>query len=174
MAVSNNTYGSVLAIERMVGDIVLDRDFTTTSVPTTAQVEQILDDVAADMNRSLLASNYAAPISTGDSINRSWAVSINNYGAAALVLATIPQHAMTPGQEALGAARIQMYQALYDRGITSIEDNKLDAGRNRRSRLGAIYSGSQEDTDGNTKKPSFTRTMTDFPGVAGGITRTEN
>lgn len=169
MAVGANTYGSVSGVERLVGDIVQDRDFSTSTVPTEAQVELILDDIAADLNRALLASGYSAPISTGDSISRTWITSINNYGAAAQVLVTIPTTAIAPGQEQAAGGRSQYYQTLFDRAISQIEEHKLSASRSR-GRLGAIKSGSQSDTDGNRKLPSFKRSLTDFPS---NISRTE-
>ena len=165
MPTSSNSYGSSTGIERLVGDIVVSRDFTATSVPTSDQVDLIIDDIASEINVALAANAYTVPVSTADDpIVHRWLESINNYGAAAMVLGTLPMTAIAPGQEDVGVNRMEMYQAFFNRGMTRIADKKVAAARTR-GRLGAVFAGSQEDSDGERKTPIFTRGMDRTPGT---------
>jgi len=165
MATSSNTYGTSTGIERLVGDIVLSRTFTTTTVPTSAQVDLFLDQTAADLNVTLAGAGYTAPVSTSsDPITHRWLESVNEMGAAALILGSIPMTAIAPGVEDAGSNRMEMFQAQFNRALTRIEEQKISAARGR-SRLGAVFSGSQEDTDGNRKLPIFKRGADKTPGT---------
>lgn len=145
-----------------MGDVVVSRSFTTTTVPTLDQVCLILDQTATELNRELDAAGYSAPVSTGDIIATEWLRNINEMGAAALVLGTLPITAITPESEDAGANRGQLYQGFYNRALTTIQEQRLRASR-RRQRLGAVFSGSQSDSDNNRKLPLFKRSLTDFP-----------
>lgn len=153
-----------------MGDIVVSRSFTTSTIPTLAQVEQILDQTASDLNVALSAAGYAAPVSTTQIITRQWLANVNEKCAAALVLTTIPMTAIAPGAEDAGANRIQVWQNDCIRAIQRIDDKKLNAPLAQGNRLWAVFTGSQEDSDGNRKLPAFTRSLDDFPNTR---TRTE-
>lgn len=166
MATSTNSYGNTTGVERLIGDIVVNRAFSTTSVPTLGQVELIIDDVASEMNISLSANGYSVPVSTAsDPITHRWLESINNYGAAAITLGTLPMTAIAPGQEGAGANRMEMYMALYNRAINRIEEKKVRSSRSRERVSGIIYTGSQETTDGERKLPIFKRGADKTPGT---------
>ncbi|KKL54789.1 hypothetical protein LCGC14_2261910 [marine sediment metagenome] len=51
MAIGANTYAGHEDVERLIGDIVKDRTFDETTVPSLDQVEDELDNAAADLNR---------------------------------------------------------------------------------------------------------------------------
>ena len=163
MVTSSDSYGNTTGVECLVGDIVLNRAFSITTVPTLLQVEQSIDDIGSDLNVALSANGYSVPVSTADnSIVHRWLEGINNYGAAALVLGSLPMTAIAPGQEDAGTNRMEMYQAFFNRAITRIDEKKVKTGRSR-GRLAAVMSGSQSDTDGNRKLPLFTRDSDNFP-----------
>ena len=165
MATSSDSYGNTTGVERLVGDIVQNRAFSTTTIPTLLQVELFIDDIGADLNVSLSANGYVVPTSTAnDPIVSRWLEGINNYGAAALVLGSLPMTAIAPGQEDAGVNRMEMYQAFFNRAITRIDDKKVRSSRSR-GRLAAVMSGSQSDTDGERKLPIFTRGADSFPGT---------
>jgi len=157
MATSSDSYGTTTGVERLIGDIFVSRTISSTTVPTLAQVELSIDDIASEMNRELLATGFIAPVSTTvNPIEARWLESINNYGAAAIILGSIPMTAIAPGSEDAGTNRMEMYQVFFNRALTSIRDNRFTAARVR-GRLGAVFSGSQQDADGNRKLPMFTR-----------------
>jgi hypothetical protein len=161
---SSNSYASVAQIETHIGDLVLSRTFSSTTVPTSTSVEAMIDFIAADMNRALGAAGYTAPISSGtNSIEKSWAEFINAMGTSALIIRTVPSMAIALDVEDAADNRAQSYQRLYDRGIKQIEENKIAAARSR-GRMTRVFAGSQEDSAGERKKPVFTRGMTDYPG----------
>jgi len=163
MVTSSNSYGNTTGIERLVGDMFVGRAITSTTVPTTLQVDLAIDDIASEINVALAANGYTAPLSTADDpIEHRYLESINNYGAAAMLLGTIPMTAIAPGLEDAGTNRMEMYQAFFNRGITKINDKKIKATKSR-GRLAAIMAGSQSDTDGNRKLPLFKRDADNFP-----------
>jgi len=163
MATSSDSYGNTTGVERLIGDIVVSRSFSTTTVPTLLQIELFIDDIGADLNVALSANGYSVPVSTTDNaIVHRWLEGINNFGAAALALGSIPMTAIAPGQEDAGTNRMEMYQAFFNRAITRIDEKKVRASRSR-GRLAAIMAGSQSDTDGDRKLPLFKRDADNFP-----------
>lgn len=157
MATSSDSYGTSTGIERLIGDIFVSRAVTSTTVPTLSQVELSIDDMGAELNRELAAAGFQVPVSTTvNPIEARWLESINNYGAAALILGTIPMTAITPGSEDAGSNRMEMYSSFFNRALASIKDQRFTAARIR-GRLGAVFGGSQQDSDGNRKLPIFKR-----------------
>jgi len=130
MATSSNSYGTTTGVERLTGDVVLNRAFSTTTVPTLLQVELAIDDIGADLNVALSANGYSVPVSTSDdAIVHRWLEGINNFGVAALVLGFIPMTAIAPGSEDAGTNRMEMYQAFFNRAITRIDEKKVRASK---------------------------------------------
>lgn len=165
MAVDANTYGSVAGVERLVGDVVASRTFGASTVPTTTQVELLLDDIAAELNSLLDTVGYTAKISSsGFPLAYNYVAAANNYGAAAAVLKTIPgQASIGPEGEELGNARANMYQARFNDCLERIKKRQLRAGM-REGRLANVYTGAQKDDDSNVKLPLFKRGQDDYPG----------
>jgi len=166
MATSTNTYGTSTGVERLIGDLVVSRSFTATTVPTTLQVDLFLDQTASDLNVALAGAGYQVPVSTTSIIARGWLQSINEQCAAALIMTSIPMTAIAPGQQQAGANRMQVWQNNHITAIARIDDKKLVAPKTR-GRLGATFTGSQEDSDGRRKLPIFKRDLDDFPGRHG-------
>lgn len=164
MAVGANTYGTVAGIQRLIGDIVESRTFAVGTVPSLVEVEAQLDLVAAEINAELDQAGYVVP-----QVSASWPSAydflkaINEYGAAAVLLGTVPAEVYDPDAEVTsgGTTRIQMYSAKFRSGLKRISDQKLRAGRRLR-RLERVFAGSEEDEDGNAKDPFFTRGMHDY------------
>ena len=139
MPISPNTYATVAQVEIMVGDIVPNRTFSVTTTPTLSQVETLLDLTASELNRELRAAGYTAPLSTGtDPIEHNWLTYINMSGASAQVLQSFPMVAITLDSEDAGNNRAQNLQRVFDRGLTTIQEQRLDAERVR-GRLGGVY-----------------------------------
>ncbi len=154
-------------IERLIGDIVESRTFTAVTVPTVTQVTAEITNIAAEIDAALDAAGYTAPVSLADYPNAyNYLKAANAYGAAAVLLATIPAQAYEPDDEidAGSIDRGKMYSQKFKAALKKIEDHKIRAGMARR-RLANIYSGGQADAQGNVKEPLFTRGMDDYPGV---------
>ena len=85
MAVGANSYGTVARVQSRVGDLVDSQAFTTTTKPTLAQVEELIDDVASLMNAELRAAGYTVPVAnSGDDVEAfAWLRAANSAGAAA-------------------------------------------------------------------------------------------
>lgn len=166
MSVGAYTYAAVTDVQRLIGDIVANRTFAADTVPTITQCENELDNVAAEINASLDMAGYTVMISSTDYPHAySLAVAANAYGAAARLLSTIPSQVYNPDEEITdtGESRPQQYEKLLNRFIKRVESHKLRAGMRKR-RFESIFAGSQEDDDGYTKKPFFTRGMDSYPG----------
>jgi hypothetical protein len=165
MATSSDSYGTSTGVERLIGDIFVSRILSSTTVPTLTQVEFFIDDIASELNRELAAASFQVPVSTSaNPLEARWLESINNYGAAAIILGSMPMTAISPGAEDAGSNRMAMYQIFFNNALTSIRDNRFTAARVR-GRLGGVFSGSQNDIDGNRKKPIFTREDGHTPGI---------
>lgn len=166
MAVGDNTYAEHEDVERLIGDIVEDREFSETTVPTLAQVEAELDNAAADLNRELDQVGYTVPVDEDDYPTAyAFLKAANAYGAAAVLLSTVPSEGYEPTEEVEtpGTTRAQTYANKFKSALKAIKENRLRAGR-RVGRLSRTFAGSQEDEDGNTKEPIFKRGMDDYPG----------
>ena len=166
MTVEANTYAEHEDVERLIGDIVLNRIFDETTTPSLAQVESELDNAAADLNRELDQVGYTVPVDeTGYPTAYAFLKGANAYGAAAVLLSTIPAEAYNPEEEVEGVAedRSKTYSIKFNHALKAIRESKLRAGR-RKARLADAFAGSQETDDGEEKKPIFTRGMDDYPG----------
>jgi hypothetical protein len=167
MTVGARTYGEVEGVERLIGDLVTSRTFTTSTVPTLYQVETELDNAAAELNVALDVAGFTVPVDKDDyPVAWDFLKAANEYGAAAVLLATIPGQAYAPDDEVDAASedRGKMYNQKFKSALKTIQDLKIRAGM-RVGRLANVFSGSQEDAEGNVKDPLFKRGMDDYPGV---------
>jgi len=166
MAIDSDTYGTVLRVEGLVGDIAQGLVFSLTSNPTLAQVQQFLNDTAAELNSSLTFAEYTVPVVVGtDKAAFNLLAYGNSCGAAFLVLDSLPAEAYTePGEESPAQGRKQSLEKIFRRLLKTITDERLPASRvTDGSFLAPLTIGSEKDSDGNTKKPFFTRSLTDYP-----------
>ncbi len=162
MATSSDSYGNTTGIERLIGDLWVSRAITTTTVPTLEQIETAIDDIGSELNVVLAGAGYVVPMSTSaDPIPSRWLESINNQGAAAILLGTIPMTAIAPESEDAGSNRMQMYIGFYNRGLKRIEEEKIRASRTSGRISGLVKAGSATDSNGDIKKPIFFRGLDD-------------
>lgn len=164
MAVAANTYGTVERVQRLIGDLIPGRAFSLTTNPTLAEVEGFLDDAADFLNMELKAAGYTVPVALAtDPETFRYLRLINSAGAAWFILNTKPAEAFsTIATEQQVVDRRTAIQNLFQAGLDKIKDEGLPA--TRTDALGSFFKvGSQTDADGKTKKPIFTRAMTDFP-----------
>ena len=166
MAVGENTYAEHTDVERLIGDIVEAREFSEETTPSLAQVESELDNVAADINRELDQIGYTVPVSEDNYPTAYlYLTAANAYGAAAVLLVTVPANAYNPAEEVEqpGETRATTYGNKFKAALKAIRENRLRAGR-RVGRLANLYAGASEDDSGNEKLPIFTRGEDDYPG----------
>jgi len=166
MTVEANTYAEATDVERLIGDVVEERTFTEDTVPSLAQVEAELDNVAADLNRELDQVGYTVPVVEADYATAyKYLKAANAYGAAAVLLATVPATTYSPDEEVEqpGETRAGTYGNKLKSALKAIKENRLRAGRRTR-RLENLAAGSAVDDEGNTKDPIFTRGMDAYPG----------
>jgi len=159
MPLDDNTYGTVEGIQRLIGDIVKDRTFSETTVPSTEQVEAELDNVAADINSALDVMGYTVPVDeTSYPYAYGFLKAANEYGASARLLGTIPTEAYDPQMVDTGASRPQMYERYLNQALKRIWDRKLKAGMTE-GRFSKLKTGAQE------KDPLYRRRMGEYPGA---------
>jgi len=167
MTVEANTYAEHTDVERLIGDIVEDRTFDTDTAPTLAQVEEELDNAALDLNRELDQVGYTVPVSETDYPTAfGYLKAANAYGAAAVLLSTVPANSYNPDEdvEQTGETRATTYGNKFKSALKAIRENRLRAGR-RSARLAHLFAGASEDSEGNEKEPIFTRGEDSYPGL---------
>lgn len=161
------SYAVQADIERLIGDIVENRTFGVGTVPTAVQVTAEIDNAAAEIDAALDAAGYTAPVVQADfPVAYAFLKAANAYGAAAVLLGTIPAQAYAPDDEVDTGSenRAKMYNQKFQAALKKIAEYKIRATM-RQGRLSRVFTGSQEDADGNTKDPLFVRGMDDYPGV---------
>ena len=165
MVTSSDSYGNSTGIERLIGDLWVSRTLSSTTIPTSDQVDLAIDDIGSELNIHLSGAGYTVPVSTGsDPITHRWLESMNNQGAAANVLGMIPMTAIAPISEDAGSNRMQMYIGFYNRGLTMIDEQKIRSARIN-ERVAIVFTGSQTDSNRDRKLPRFTRGMDDTPSL---------
>lgn len=167
MGVGPNTYGTVARVQARVGDLVDGRVFSTGTVPTLAQVEVLLDDVAARINMELRAMGYTVPVvNVGTDVEAfEYLRAANSAGAAALVLNTVPGELFDPDSPEASLSRRWGLWAELNAALKYISKGDLPASRTITVEVTKAWAGSQEDDDGNTTTPAFTRERTSYPGA---------
>jgi len=166
MTVGANTYAEHEDVERLIGDIVEDREFDEDTTPTLAQVEAELDNAALDLNRELDQVGYTVPVNETDYPTAfGYLKAANAYGAAAVLLSTVPANSYNPDEEVegTGETRATTYGNKFKSALKAIRENRLRAGR-RVGRLANVFAGASEDDEGNEKEPIFTRNEDHYPG----------
>lgn len=167
MAVDANSYGTVARVEARVGDMVEARTFSVSTVPTLAQVENLIDDTAARVNAELRAQGYTVPVdNSGTDVEAfAWLRAANSAAAAATILNTVPGESLDPDIPDEIRIRRQGLWGEYMAVIKMIQAGEFPATRTVTSQVTKAFSGSQEDNDSNPTTPVFTRERTSFPGV---------
>ena len=166
MAIDEDSYGTVLKVEDLIGDMGQGRKFNYTDTPTIAQVEDFINDMAAELNMWLENYGYASPVIEADFPNAHRILYLaNSAGAAAMVLSMQPAEAFvgldTP--EAQVTNRKTFLWAQFRRAKSMIEDRSFVAPRNNLKRYSRVISGSNKQ--GNTRPDFFRRHMLENPRV---------
>lgn len=163
MSVAANTYSTVERAQRFIRDLVDGGEFSEATMPTLADIETFLDDTALQLNEALRAAGYTVPVaSAGDDVEANGRLVLaNTFGACAMALGMFPNEALNPDNPD-SKNRMDYFQSMFDKTLEDIRNQKLAATRTT-DKLGRVFSGSQEDSDGNEKLPMFTREITDYP-----------
>lgn len=165
MAIETNTYGTLDGLQRLIRDIPDGGEFGDDTTPTRADAEAFINEVADEINEALRAAGYTVPVaSTGNDVEANGRLArVNNMGAAATILGTYPPEAFNPDNPD-SKNRMDFWMSRFTTLIEDIREGKLAATRTT-GKLKRVFSGSQEDKDGNEKLPVFTRDVTDYPGA---------
>lgn len=130
MAVDSYTYGTVVQVQRLVGDLAPGRVFTATSQPSLADVESILDDIATEVHAELSLGGY--PVETKATLDSSypraagWLANINSLGAAMRLSDTEPGEATPNFEIASVQTRLGRIAAQYKAGLDKIKGSTLE------------------------------------------------
>lgn len=162
-----SVYGSVAGVESKIGDMVSSRTFTDTTVPSFQEIQELVDGVAHELNMELLQQGYQVPVrGADDPIAYQHLVYVNNCGAAARALSTLPMESYVfPDNEGAGGDRRTMWDRELWHAIQRIRKQEFKA-TTTTSPSDNFIAGSRTDRDtGEVKNPLFKRNMTDFPGT---------
>ena len=167
MAVGAYSYGTVAGVQQKVGWVVPARTFSASTVPTTTEVENIIDQIAAEIHAKLVDAGYpattAALVLSGAPRVAKWLEMLNEAGACAEIVMSFA----IAGDSQSGADYPASYwKNRYKDGLKMIAGRFLsDLGLTRTNALSAhLVSGSTYDEDGNLKHALFTRKMFEVPG----------
>ena len=123
-------YGSIAGVEELVGDIVLSRTFTSSTTPSTATVQSILDSVEAIINVELKQQGYMSPVASTDVDAHALLTWANNCGAAARTLSTLPTESFTNTDSgSFGGDRREMLDRELSRTLDRIKKRELPAAK---------------------------------------------
>ncbi len=168
MAEDAYTYGVVAGVELRAGWAVASRTFGASTIPTTTQVEGVLDQVASRIHMKLAQLGYPlktkTDLTTVSAILARWLAALNEDGAAAEILMT---YATARDPETGENHPASHYTRLYSEGMKMIGGSFLsDLGLTKdRESSRQLIGTSVKDVDGNYKYPTFKRTMLDYPGA---------
>lgn len=167
MAVGDYTYGTVAGIQEKAGWVVASRTFSGTTIPTDTQVEDWLDQIAAEIHAKLAEAGY--PIQTKANVTTNapravkWLENLNEAGVCAEI---IMSYAVAGDPEA-NENPSGYWKAKYKNGLKMIAGtflHHLGLSKERDS-SDLLVCTSVLDEDGNEKHPLFKRDMFDYPGA---------
>jgi hypothetical protein len=166
MAVSDYTYGTVVGLQVKAGWVVSSRTFTVSTVPSTSEVEGVLDNIASEIHMRLAKHGY--PVYTKAVVVASaprvatFLGQLNELGAAAELIQTYA----IAGDPTDGSRPSGYWKDQFKQGLEQIASGALDyLGLTRERALSSNLVGTWvEDENGNEKKPLFKRNMFDVPG----------
>ena len=172
VAIDSSSYGTKAGIEALIGDIVDSRTFTASTTPTETEMVKAIDDVADMINVLLDSVGYIVPVDSSDfPVAHGFLVGCNEAGAAARLLGSVPPNVYDPNEEIVdaGTSRQQTYINELNRCFARIRAQEIRADR-RTDRFENIFTGAQENAQGKTKLPMFTRDLHDNPEAGRALT----
>jgi len=167
MAVDAYSYGTVSGVQQRVGWVVPARTFSASTIPTTTEVENILDQIASEIHAKLTEAGY--PVDTKAVVTVSapravkWLERLNEAGACAEIVMSF---AVAGDPESAANTPASFYKSQYKEGKEMIVGRFLnDLGLTRTNALSShLVSTSYEDSEGVVKLPFFTKRMWEVPG----------
>ncbi len=164
MAVGSNSYGTVERVASLTRDIPDGGAFSSSTTPTTTEVETWIDDVSDEVNHALRAARYTVPVAnSGDDVEAfGMLTKVVCEEVAFIVNNMFPGEAMDPDDPNPLQNRKAGWHSSYLKLLMRIDEQRFAATR-ATSRTGNVWSGAQKDSGGDTKLPLFTRGMTDYP-----------
>lgn len=158
------SYANIEDVQARVGDLVSSRLFTSSTVPSNVEVENVLDGVAAEFDAELAGAGYATPLDEiTDNTAHQWARRAQAAMASAYVLNFYPGAALDPEDASPLSNRRSGLFAEGERFLAAVREGRLKATRDV-TRLGRVKVGSATDSNGNKTKSTFRRDMFDYPG----------
>ena len=169
MTLKASTYGSVVVIQDMIGDLVDGRTFTDTTSPSLGAVERALDSTGSYLNMILKQNGYQAPVDVINEPTDEYALDFlkwaNSAGAAAEVLSSTPFESSTAGlnpeSEEIHNARHGYYLSVFNEAVRAIKAQEMVASRD----FGGGEKGGFVSSGSRGTKPFFRRDMFEVPGT---------
>ena len=176
MAVSEYSYGTVTGVQQKAGWVVPARTFSSETVPTTTEVENILDTVCAQVHAKLAEAGYTvatkASITTDAPRAVKWLERLNECGAAAEIIMTFA----IAGDPERDTDPSGYWRKVFENGLKMIAGRFLaDLGMGKSHNLSDhLVATWVLDKDGNEKSSKFKMGMWDVPGSESGIFASED
>lgn len=167
-------YATHADVEKRIPDIVKGGNFSTTTTPKAADVDEWVDQIEGEINSILNSHGYVNPVATADDPQAfDWVKGAVISRACVEVLGTKPGVAFDPLSPVAQTDRKALFWNTWQRIIDMIEAETFKATRDV-TRSETFVVGSAKTSTGDIKDPVFTRGMWDFPGGPGARGRTSS
>ena len=165
MAIDANSYCAITDLERRISDLLVGGVFTTGTRPTLAQAEQMIDDVASEINSDLEVAGYSVPIVEATNATAfKYATAANSAGAAVKAMSIFPSESWDPNAPEPTRNRVSAFAAEYKRFLDRVEAGKLVAERTTKLTANFTVGSARDRRTGDLKNPTFTRDQSEYPG----------
>jgi len=162
MTVSAYSYGTVALVQARIGWVVPEHaDFGKTTTPSLSQVEDVLNQIAAEIHVKMMEAGYPADTKAAITISAPravpWLERLNVAGACADLLQGFP----VANDEEGGSSPEKTWRKIYENGLKLISGIALEKmGLTKAaSTTGQMVCTSVYDSNGDKKDPLFKREM---------------
>lgn len=167
-------YATHTDVEKRIPDIILGGNFSTTTFPKAADVDEWIDQHEGEINSILNSHGYVNPVVTGDDPQAfDWVKGAVISRACVEVINTKPGVAFDPDGNVSQSDRKALFWNTWQRLIEMIEAETFKATRNV-TRSETFVVGSAKNSSSQIKDPVFSRDMWDYPGGPGARGRTSS
>ena len=153
-------YTTVSDVQALVGDVVKNRTFSSSTKPTESEVNLWIDQIQSEVQLRLYSYGFISrdeEIQSTD-LSYGWIKRLASVGASARVLQSLPAQVLLPDSEEIAQNRAVNFDSEYHRGLTKIQRREILV-TDKSASYQRLRSGFADDCD----KPFFYRHQFDHP-----------
>lgn len=167
-------YATHTDVEKRIPDIIVGGNFSTSTTPKAADVDEFVDQIEGEINSILNSHGYVNPVAVADDPQAfDWVKGAVISRSCVEVLNTKPGVAFDPNSPVAQVDRKALFWNTWIRVIEMIEAETFKATRDV-TRSETFVVGSAKTSGGDIKDPVFSRGMWDYPGGPAASGRTSS